>query len=119
MEQQADADLLKKELYGLFKYLQRVRLEIAAINRPADEALHFDSMSDQLDAIVKATEEATDTIMVHVTGSPRIIETERKYKGPAPLAGPLYSVSASGGCTGYQSEPGRCIVAAYNPGDRI
>jgi len=63
MEQQADSDLLKKELYGLFKYLQRVRQEIAAINRPADKALHFDSMSDQLDAIVKATEEATDTIM--------------------------------------------------------
>ena len=63
MEQQAESDLLKKELYGLFKYLQRVRQEIAAINRPADEALHFDNMSDQLDAIVKATEEATDTIM--------------------------------------------------------
>jgi len=63
MEQQAEADVLKKELYGLFKYLQRVREEIAAINRPADKALHFDSMSDQLDAIVKATEEATDTIM--------------------------------------------------------
>ncbi len=63
MEQQAEDDVLKKELYGLFKYLQRVREEIAAINRPADKALHFDSMSDQLDAIVKATEEATDTIM--------------------------------------------------------
>lgn len=63
MEQQAESDLLKKELYGLFKYLQRVREEIAAINRPADKALHFDSMSDQLDAIVQATEEATDTIM--------------------------------------------------------
>jgi hypothetical protein len=25
MEQQAKSDLLKKELYGLFKYLQRVR----------------------------------------------------------------------------------------------
>ena len=63
MEQQAESDLLKKELYGLFKYLQRVRQEIAAINKPVDEALHFDNMSDQLDAIVKATEEATDTIM--------------------------------------------------------
>ncbi len=63
MDQQAESDLLKKELYGLFKYLQRVREEIAAINRPADEALHFDSMSDQLDAIVKGTEEATNTIM--------------------------------------------------------
>ena len=63
MYQQAKADVLKKELYGLFKYMQRVREEIAAINRPADGPLHFDTMSDQLDAIVKATEEATNTIM--------------------------------------------------------
>ena len=63
MEQSPESDLLKKELLGLFKYLKRVRQEIAAINRPADENMHFDSMSDQLDAIVKATEEATDTIM--------------------------------------------------------
>ena len=59
MEQSGESDFLKKEPLGLFKYLKRVRQEIAAINRPADENMHFDSMSDQLDAIVKAT----DTIM--------------------------------------------------------
>ncbi len=63
MEQQAESDILKKEIYGLFKYLQRVREEIAAIKQPAAPTLHFDNMSDQLDAIVKATEEATNTIM--------------------------------------------------------
>ena len=63
MDSKIEADLLKKEFFGLFKYIQRVREEIAAINRPADQALHFDSMSDQLDAIVKATEDATNTIM--------------------------------------------------------
>jgi len=63
MDKSAEADLLKQELLGLFKYLKRVREEIAAINRPSDQELHFDSMSDQLDAIVKATEEAPDTIM--------------------------------------------------------
>lgn len=63
MNPPSEADLLKQELYGLFKYLKRVREEIAAINRPADEDHHFDSMSDQLDAIVQATEEATNTIM--------------------------------------------------------
>mgnify|MGYP000506600265 CR=1 FL=1 len=31
---------MKKEFFGLFKYIQRVREEIAAINRPADELLH-------------------------------------------------------------------------------
>lgn len=63
MDQSPESDLLKRELLGLFKYLKRVRQEIAAINQPADQDMHFDSMSDQLDAIVKATEEATDTIM--------------------------------------------------------
>lgn len=63
MDQQPDAEVLKTELIGLFKYLQRVRQEIAAISRPAEKDHHFASMSDQLDAIVQATEEATNTIM--------------------------------------------------------
>ena len=78
MEQQAEADLLKQELLGLFKYLKRVRQEIAAINRPADEEMHFDSMSDQLDAIVKATEEATDTIMGCMENNDEILDELRK-----------------------------------------
>ena len=56
-------DDLKNELGGLLRYIQRVRIEIAAIDRPAEEAHGFDSMGDQLDAIVHATEEATNTIM--------------------------------------------------------
>ncbi len=56
-------DRLKQELDGLLRYMHRVRQEIAAIDRPADDDHHFDSMGDQLDAIVKATEEATNTIM--------------------------------------------------------
>jgi len=63
MDEKFEADLLKKELYGLFKYIQRVREEIAAINQPAAPTLHFTSMSEHLDAIVKATEDATNTIM--------------------------------------------------------
>ncbi|MBC8337914.1 MAG: protein phosphatase CheZ [Rhodospirillales bacterium] len=78
MEQQAESDVLKQELIGLFKYLQRVREEIAAINRPADEQLHFDSMSDQLDAIVKATEEATNTIMECMEKNDEAVDELRK-----------------------------------------
>ena len=55
MDEKSEADLLKKEFFGLLKYIKRVREEIAAINRPADKSLHFDSMADQLDAIVQAT----------------------------------------------------------------
>ncbi len=54
---------LKQEFDALWRYIQRVRQEIAAIDRPADEDYHFDSTGDQLEAIVKATEEATNTIM--------------------------------------------------------
>ena len=56
-------DPLKKELVGLFQYVQRVRQEIAAIGRPANDDHKFDSMGQQLDAIVGATEEATNNIM--------------------------------------------------------
>ena len=40
--------------------------------------MHFDSMSDQLDAIVKATEEATDTIMGCVEKNDDIIVELKK-----------------------------------------
>ncbi len=58
-----DASFLKRELLGLFEYVQRVRQEIAAISRPAEDAHRFESMGDQLDLIVQATEDATNTIM--------------------------------------------------------
>ena len=78
MEPKYEADVLKKELYGLFKYIQRVREEIAAISRPADEAHHFNSMSDQLDAIVKATEDATNTIMEAMEKNDDILDKLRE-----------------------------------------
>lgn len=56
-------DQLKQELGALFRYMQRVRQEIAAIDRPADQDHGFESMGDQIDAIVEATEAATNTIM--------------------------------------------------------
>lgn len=54
---------LKSELDGLLRYIQRVRVEIAAIDRPADEQHGFGGMGEQLDAIVQATADATNTIM--------------------------------------------------------
>jgi len=63
MTAELENERLRKELTGLFQYMTRVRLEIAAISRPADENHHFESMGEQLDAIVKATEKATNTIM--------------------------------------------------------
>jgi chemotaxis protein CheZ len=63
----ADQDRqLRSELAALFQYMQRVRTEIAAIHKPADEEHNFEKMSDQLDAIVAATENATNNIMATV-----------------------------------------------------
>jgi len=61
-----DVETLRSELVGLFQYVQRVRTEIAAIHRPADEEHQITSMGEQLDAIVTATENATNTIMESV-----------------------------------------------------
>ena len=58
-----EVEKLRSELIGLFQYVQRVRQEIAAIHRPADEENQITSMGEQLDAIVQATESATNTIM--------------------------------------------------------
>ncbi len=66
MTSQQEVEKLKSELMGLFHYIKRVREEIAAISRPAEKDYHFKSMADQLDAIVAATEKATNTIMATV-----------------------------------------------------
>lgn len=65
---QTEVYLLRQELFGLFQHIQRMRAEIASIRRPGavGEEDHFTQMSDELDAIVHATEEATDTIMSSV-----------------------------------------------------
>lgn len=56
-------EVLKAEISGLLRYMQRVRTEIAAMDRGRDEDHNFETMGKQLDAIVEATEKATDTIM--------------------------------------------------------
>jgi chemotaxis protein CheZ len=57
-----DTLILKRELVGLFGHMQKIRKELAALNPPGSPD-HFGGMSEQLDAIVDATEGATNTIM--------------------------------------------------------
>ena len=78
MSAELEAQKLKSELAGLFRYVQRVRAEIAAISRPADEEFQFESMGEQLDAIVKATEKATDTIMEATENTLSAVDELRK-----------------------------------------
>lgn len=68
-----EAERLRKELIGLFQYIQRVRKEIANISRPADEDYHFETMSEQLDAVVQATDEASNSIMSAVETNEEIV----------------------------------------------
>lgn len=69
---------MRKELTGLFHYIERVRQEIAAINKGDDEKKQFESMGEQLDAIVHATEEATNTIMGRMDDNMAAVEGLRK-----------------------------------------
>ena len=75
-----EQEYLKDELSGLLRYIQRVRTEIAAISRPADEDFKFESMGEQLGAIVKATETATNTIIAAMERNDDIIENIRAKK---------------------------------------
>jgi chemotaxis protein CheZ len=73
-----DSLILKKELVGLFGHLQKIRKELAALNPPGAPD-HFGSMSEQLDAIVHATEGATNTIMESVEGIDNLMGEARAY----------------------------------------
>lgn len=78
-----DILVLKKELVGLFGHMQKIRKELAALNTPGSSD-HFGSMSEQLDAIVKATEGATDTIMGSVEGIDNLMgEARNATQDPA------------------------------------
>lgn len=71
---------LRKELVGLFNLIQRIRKELAAIRKPGVEGEddHFNQMSDQLDAIVETTEEATNTIMEQMEAIEDLVQQARQ-----------------------------------------
>ena len=58
-----DTEFLAENLEALFKYIQRVRREIASLNRSGDGVDKFATMGQQLDGIVEATSDASNTIM--------------------------------------------------------
>lgn len=91
-----EQDYLKDELTGLLRYINRVRQEIAAISHPADEDFHFNSMGEQLDAIVKATEEATNTIMEAVERNQQAVDEIRAATDDEKIAGLLDKINENG-----------------------
>lgn len=90
-----EEEALKKELTGLFQYMTRVREEIAAISRPADEEHRFEKMSDQLDAIVETTKTATDQIMQTVEQNEVLLNELRESLSDEAQLAKLDEISAS------------------------
>lgn len=93
MTSEAEINVLKNELTGLFRYIQRVRQEIAALNRPAEDEHRFASISEQLDAIVKATAEATNTIMAAMEENEQIVAEVKKGIADKALAAKLDKIA--------------------------
>ncbi len=80
-------DRLKQELDGLSRYIMRVRQEVAAIDRPVKPTEDFESMGDQMVAVVEATEAATNSIMEAMENNGKIIaELREKIDDPDQLA---------------------------------
>lgn len=73
-----DTLVLKRELLGLFGHLQKIRRELAALTANGQPD-HFLTMAEQLDAIVDATEAATNTIMENCEGIEAQMETSRTH----------------------------------------
>lgn len=81
-----DSEALRGELHGLLRYINRVREEIASISRPADDSHEFGTMSDQLDAVIKATDDASNTIMACAEDNEEAVQELRALlKDPAQL----------------------------------
>ncbi|PIW27834.1 MAG: hypothetical protein COW30_09250 [Rhodospirillales bacterium CG15_BIG_FIL_POST_REV_8_21_14_020_66_15] len=78
METREELELLQAEILNLFNYIQRVRKEVAAITRTDEGDGRFNNMSDQLDAIVRATEDATNSIMEVVEQNSETIQAIRE-----------------------------------------
>lgn len=72
-----DIGKLRNELMTLFGHLQLLRTELAAIKHPGDNDMGFSRTGSQLEAVVAATESATDTIMEATERNEEIVDKLR------------------------------------------
>ena len=84
-----DSLILKRELVGLFGHIQKIRKELAALNPPGSPD-HFGGMSEQLDAIVEATESATNTIMESMESIDGLMGEARALAAENPELGEIF-----------------------------
>ncbi len=68
---------LKSEVVSLVQYIKRFREEIAQMVAADGKQTRFETMSDQLDAIVGATEDATQSILEHMETVDELVEKLR------------------------------------------
>ncbi len=54
---------LKQEVYRLFEFVQQIKQQIASVKHPRSQIDPFGTVAEQLKAIVKSTEDASETIM--------------------------------------------------------
>jgi len=81
MDQQAEAGILKKELYGQFKYLQRVRQEIAG-QRITKVVKSVTYVEDRVNALINVWgKDEIDSI--EVKAEKEKTEDEKLLAGPA------------------------------------
>ena len=73
---------LRSEILNLFHYVQRLRTEIAAIANRTQGQTAFESMSDQLDAIVISTGGATNTILENIEAIGEAVTELRTHPEP-------------------------------------
>lgn len=73
---------LKSEIVSLVQYVRRFREEIAQMVAADGDQSRFDSMADQLDAIVAATEEATHGILERMEEIDTVVEDLRTADDP-------------------------------------
>lgn len=85
-----DEEKLRAEVLGLFQYIQRFREEIAHMIQPdaEDEKTRFQTISEQLDAIIGATEDATNAILEGMEQIDGVTGKLREVKDPEEI-GPL------------------------------
>jgi chemotaxis protein CheZ len=111
MAEEIEAEELQSEIFNLFQYIERFREEIARINAGEDDKDHFDSMSEQLDAIVQATEDATNGILDNLEGIESVIDQLREAGGDGALRDKIseHSMLAMENCT-FQDITGQRIT---------
>ncbi len=113
MSELEDAQALQSEIFNLFQYIERFREEIARINAAEmeEDSDAFSSMSVQLDAIVAATETATNGILENLEGIDGVIDQLRESDADEALCDKIseHTMFAMENCT-FQDITGQRVT---------